>query len=82
MRMPTKRERNERIKFQQAFGLHFRKVRQSLGFTQEQVAQRSRMHRVNITQIEAGKINPTGFVLKRLSQGMKISLSKLFKGFK
>ena len=82
MRMPTKKEKNERIKFQRALGAHIRKVRQSLSLTQEQLAKKSRIYRVNITQIESGIMNPSSFVLKKLSDGMKISLSKLLKGFK
>jgi len=78
--MPTKKEEKNLIKLQREFGARIRKTRQSLNLTQEQLAKLSHMHRVNIAQIESGEKNATIAVLKRLCDGMKVSLSKLFKG--
>lgn len=78
--MSTRKAKKNLITLQQELGARIRKARQSLNLTQEQLAKRSHVHRVNITQIESGEKNATIAVLKRLCDGMKISLSKLFKG--
>lgn len=78
--MPTKKQKKEQIKFQKELGERIRKARKSLGFTQEQFAKKSRIHRVNIAQLETGKKSLPLFAFKKLCNILKTDLSKLLKG--
>ena len=80
--MPAKKDILIRNKFQVRFGAHLRKVRQALKLTQVDLAKRSGIVRSNIARLETGQKNPSLFILSKLSTGMKISVSRLLKGFK
>ena len=55
-------------------------LRKELGFSQEELADRSSLHRTYITDIERGKRNPTLESTVRLAEALKVPLSILFKG--
>jgi transcriptional regulator with XRE-family HTH domain len=75
------REKKERIKFQKRFGEHLKKVRRSKGLTMSEFARICYMESSNIARLEAGRINPSLFVLKKLTTGLEIKLSELLEGF-
>ena len=78
--MLSKKEKKARLEFQQKLGMSIHNRRKALGLTQEQLSQKSGIHRVNLAQLEIGKKSLPLFPLKKLCDILKISLSKLTKG--
>lgn len=60
------------------FGLEVRRRRLALGFSQEDLADVSGLHRTYISGIERGDRNPTLEILLRLSTALRCSLHELF----
>lgn len=61
-----------------SFGAVVKTKRLSLGFSQEELADRSGLHRTYITDIERGARNITLKNVKRISEALQITLSDLF----
>ncbi|WP_082888036.1 helix-turn-helix domain-containing protein [Neisseria weaveri] len=59
------------------FGLHLAQIRQQHNLSQEQLAEKSGLHRTYISSLERGKRNPTIVTLNALSEALNISLSDL-----
>ncbi len=64
--------------FQARFGSVVRSQRLSAGFSQEELAHRSGLHRTYVTDVERGARNPSLNSIKKLSGALGISLSDLF----
>jgi transcriptional regulator with XRE-family HTH domain len=62
-----------------ALGQAVQEIRADRGLTQEELADRSSLHRTYIAGIEGGLRNPTIEVLIRLAAGLGCSPSELFK---
>jgi len=75
------KDRKERLKLQKKFGEHLIMLRKSMGITPAELARRCYMERSNIARLEAGRSNPSLYVLKKLAMGMDIKLEELLKGF-
>ena len=67
-------------KFLQAMGQRIRALRTRKGWSQEQLADRSGLHRTYISSVEQGKRNLAALNLRGLARAFGISLSKLFAG--
>jgi transcriptional regulator with XRE-family HTH domain len=76
------KEKKERLKLQKRFGEHLKKTREAREITAAELARRCYMERSNIARLEAGRSNPSLFVLKKLSVGLEIEMEELLKGFK
>lgn len=76
------REKKEKLKLQKQFGIHLVKLREAKGLTAAELGRLCYMERSSIARLETGRINPSLFVLKKLSIGMEIELEELLKGFK
>ena len=76
------KERKERLKLQKRFGEHLRRTREAMGITAAELARKCYMERSNIARLEAGRSNPSLFVLKKLCIGLEIEMEELLKGFK
>jgi transcriptional regulator with XRE-family HTH domain len=61
-----------------SFGAVIKTKRLSLGLSQEELADRSGLHRTYITDIERGARNITLKNVKKISEALQISLSDLF----
>ena len=59
-------------------GSRLKAIRTGLGLSQRQLARQSDVANATISQIEAGKLNPTVSMLKRVLDGVPISLSEFF----
>ncbi len=59
-------------------GRRLKAIRTGLGLSQRQLARQSEVANATISQIEAGKLNPTVSMLKRVLDGVPISLSEFF----
>lgn len=62
----------------QQIGRRLRDVRERLGLSQRQLARQSGVANATISQIEASKLNPTVSMLKRILDGIPISLGEFF----
>ena len=65
--------------FQARFGSVVRSQRLSAGYSQEELAHRSGLHRTYVTDVERGARNPSLNSIKKLSGALGISLSELFR---
>lgn len=61
------------------FGQNIRRHRQRLGLTQEGLAERSDLSVDAVRRIEAGRFSPTLDTLRKLSDGLEVSLPTLFQ---
>ena len=62
----------------QEIGSRLRGIREQLGLSQRQLARQSGVANATISQVEAGKINPTVSMLKKVLDGIPISLGEFF----
>lgn len=76
------KEKKERLKLQKQFGAHLVKLRESKGHTAAELGRLCFMERSSIARLETGRTNPSLFVLKKLAQGLEITLEELLKGLK
>ncbi len=59
-------------------GERVRALREKRGFTQEELAQRAGLHRVQIAQVEGDRYrSPRLETLRRLAKALKVSLAEL-----
>ena len=63
---------------EQDIGRRLRAVRQRHGLSQRQLARQSGVANATISQVEAGKLNPTVGMLKKILDGMPMPLSEFF----
>ena len=59
-------------------GLRLRRLRERLGLSQRALARQAGVANATISQIESGKLNPTVSMLKKVLDGVPISLSEFF----
>ena len=62
------------------FGRAIRRIREEQGITQEEAADRCKLHRTYYSGIERGVRNLSLVNIEKVSKGLKLSLSDLFKG--
>lgn len=58
---------------------HIRCWRFTQGLSQEQLAEKSGMHRTYISALERGRINPGLDAIERLAQALSVPLAALFE---
>lgn len=61
------------------FGLSVREFRNRVGISQEELADRTEIHRTYIGGIERGERNPTLLMIARISKALGISAAQLIK---
>lgn len=61
------------------FGRAIREERQKLGFSQEDFAERARVHRTYVSSIELGKVNVGIEVANELASALSMRLSELVR---
>ena len=59
-------------------GQRLRAIREQLALSQRQLARQSGVANATISQIEAGKLNPTVSMLKKVLDGIPVSLGEFF----
>lgn len=62
----------------QEIGTRLRNIREQLGLSQRQLGRQSDVANATISQVEAGKINPTVSMLKKILAGIPLSLGEFF----
>ena len=61
-----------------AFGRRLRELRERLGLSQEQLAERSGLHRTYVGGIERGERNPSLINISRLARALEVDIADLF----
>jgi transcriptional regulator with XRE-family HTH domain len=60
-------------------GLNVQRLRQEKGWSQEELAFRSGLHRTYVSGVERGKRNPTVVVLDRIARSLGVSPAELLR---
>jgi CheY-like chemotaxis protein/DNA-binding XRE family transcriptional regulator len=63
---------------QKGFGAEVKRRRIQLGFSQEKLAERANLHRTYVSDVEAGKRNPSLASIQRLTVALGASLGAIF----
>ena len=64
------------------FGLNVRRFREEKGWSQEELADRSGIHRTYISGVERGLRNPTISIVEALAIALKVKISALLEAQK
>lgn len=64
-------------KYLEKLGHQIAKIRKDKGFTQVEFADKLEMNRSALAKIETGRVSPQITTLKRIAEGLDISLSSL-----
>ena len=64
--------------YQESFGQHLRRLRNSLGATQEEVAHRAGVHVTYLSGIERGVRNPSLRNIRAIAQALEARTADLF----
>ena len=68
----------EKLDLKKLFGAEVKRRRNELGISQEELAERANLHRTYVSDVEAGKRNPSLASIERLANGLGASLSSVF----
>lgn len=68
------------LDIQRQVGERVRHLRRLRGFTQEELADASGIHRAHLGEIERGDIDPTILTLQKIGHGLKVKVSTLVRG--
>ena len=60
-------------------GTNLRRIRLSLSLTQEELSARSAVHQTYLSNVEAGKRNPSILVMEKIAKGLNVDVSELFR---
>ncbi|MGG6270935.1 helix-turn-helix domain-containing protein [Leptolyngbya sp. AN03gr2] len=71
-------ENQQQPNIKQRFGKAIRRRRRELDLSQEELAERSDMHRTYISDIERGIVNPSLEVIEKLTDALDTTVSELF----
>src|SRR5947209_19520268 len=68
----------EELNLRKMFGAEVKRRRNKLGISQEELAERANLHRTYVSDVEAGKRNPSLASIQRLAMGLGASVSSVF----
>lgn len=60
-------------------GKRIRKIRKEKGFSQEELADKAKVHRTYMGKIERGESNPPIYTIYRISKALSVHVFDLFK---
>ena len=59
-------------------GKNIQKIRESKGFSQQELAAKCNFEKSNMSRLEAGRVNPTLSTLEKVAKALDVSLAELF----
>ena len=71
-------KRRATVDIRERFGFAVKLRRDELGFTQEELAERAKIHRTYVSDIERGSRNVSLINIDLLAQALQLPLSQLF----
>ncbi len=77
----SKRKNIRNDEFLKELGIHFRKVRENKGLTQQELADLVDVEVMQISRIERGTVNTSICMIKEIAENLNIKLSDLFSSF-
>lgn len=60
-------------------GKRIRKIRKEKGFSQEELADKAKVHRTYMGKIERGESNPPIYTIFKISKALSVHIFELFK---
>jgi transcriptional regulator with XRE-family HTH domain len=73
------RKRKPTGDIRERFGYAVKRRREELDLTQEELAERARIHRTYLSDIERGSRNPSLVNIERLADALTLRISELFR---
>lgn len=70
------------MRFDALFGQHVKKIRESKGWSQAELAYRMENNHQNISRLEKGETTPTIYWCYRLAHVFEMDITELLKGLK
>lgn len=67
----------KKAEYLKQLGAHIRKVRESKGYSQDRAYLEGGFSRATMSRIEAGKVDPQAWTLKRIADTIGVSVKKL-----
>ncbi len=67
------------MEFRRQVGQNVKRIRKERGWSQEELAFESGLHRTYISGIERGARNPTILILARLAETLRVTIDELVK---
>lgn len=64
----------------QMFGQNVRRIRRTRGYSQEELAERARLHRTYVGSVERGERNVSLHNIVALARALDVPVSELFSG--
>jgi len=71
----------DEAQYQQRFGVHFRRLREVRRLTQDELARLACLAPDTIRRLELNEFSPSLRTLRKITRGLKMSLTSLFGGF-
>lgn len=71
--------RGAKADVRERFGDAIRSCREEIGLTQEDLAEKARIHRSYVSDIERGARNVSLINIERLAEALTVSMSELFR---
>ena len=68
------------MQIQKRLGANIRQLRDQKNWSQEELAERTGLHRTYISSLERGLRNPTVIVLEKIARAYNVPLAKLVEG--
>ena len=72
------KERKEKQLWLKAFGAHLKKMRVGKGLSGAEFARLLFIDQPNLTRLEKGRVNPSIYLIKKMCDGLDISMSEFF----
>ncbi len=76
-----KRKNIREERFLKQLGIHLRKIRESKGMTQQELADRIDVEVMQVSRVERGTVNTSICMIKEIADNLNIQLSELFSLF-
>jgi transcriptional regulator with XRE-family HTH domain len=75
----TLKEKKQKELFLKQFGDHLKKLRMEKGISGAELSRMLFMDKPNLTRLEKGRVNPSLYILKQISEALNISLDEMFR---
>jgi transcriptional regulator with XRE-family HTH domain len=60
-------------------GKQIQKLRESRGLSQQDLAAKCNFEKINMSRLEAGRVNPTLSTLEKVAKALDVSIAELFR---
>ena len=75
------KEKREKERWLKDFGQHLKKIRQEKGISGGELGRLLFMDQPNISRLENGKVNPSLYLIKQISDALEMSIQEFLEDF-